>query len=165
MNYLNVIVVSDTIQQFAGERFYLCGEYFQHGNKRLHLAVYEYFNGVIPKGYHVHHKDDNKHNNDISNLGLMTAHDHISKHMQSIDKEVLKQRFIDSAIPKAAEWHHSEEGKQWHSEQAKKVWLNRVKNKLTCQYCGKEFESYNKTAKFCSNNCKCTSYRKRAIAI
>ena len=32
--------------------------------KRLHRCVWEYYNGEIPKGYHIHHKDNDKSNND-----------------------------------------------------------------------------------------------------
>ena len=32
-------VVSETIQELNGERFYLCGKYYQHNGKRLHRAV------------------------------------------------------------------------------------------------------------------------------
>ena len=43
-------------------------------HKRLHVYVWEYYNGSeVPKGYHVHHKDFNKGNNEIENLVLMSA--------------------------------------------------------------------------------------------
>jgi protein-arginine kinase activator protein McsA len=164
MSFMNVNIISDTIQEFNNERYYLCGNYFQRKGKRLHLAVYRFYNGDIPKGYHVHHKDNDRSNNDISNLEIKTANKHLSDHMAEKDLEEIKERFIETAIPAAAKWHGSEEGRRWHSEHAKKAWRSRVKNKLKCQWCGREFESFNKTAKFCSNNCKCTSYRKRKIA-
>ena len=34
-------VVSETIQELNGERFYLGGKYYQHNGKRLHRAVWE----------------------------------------------------------------------------------------------------------------------------
>lgn len=33
-------------------------------HKRLHVYVWEHFNGTIPKGYEIHHKDFNKKNNE-----------------------------------------------------------------------------------------------------
>jgi hypothetical protein len=42
--------------------------------------VWEHHNGPIPAGFEVHHKDENKANNDISNLDLMTAVDHAARH-------------------------------------------------------------------------------------
>lgn len=45
-----------------------------------HRFVYETFNGPIPKGHHVHHKDHDPSNNDPDNLVLMTAAEHIKHH-------------------------------------------------------------------------------------
>jgi hypothetical protein len=41
-----------------------------HNDKRimLHRYVWIKYNGEIPKGYSVHHIDENKENNDIMNL-------------------------------------------------------------------------------------------------
>lgn len=39
--------------------------------------VCEYYGwGTIPKGIHIHHRDLNKENNDVTNLTLMTGTDH-----------------------------------------------------------------------------------------
>lgn len=52
-----------------------------NGKRNLkHRYIWELHNGPIPDGYEVHHKDLNTHNNDISNLVLMTTHDHRSYH-------------------------------------------------------------------------------------
>ena len=58
-----VIVISDTIQEFNGVRYYKCGNYFQCEGIRLHREVYTYHKGKIPKGFHVHHKKDTNKNN------------------------------------------------------------------------------------------------------
>ena len=68
---MEVKVISNTVQKFNGESYYLCGQYFQRKGKRLHRTVWEFHNGTIPKGYHVHHKDGNRSNNAIENLTLM----------------------------------------------------------------------------------------------
>lgn len=49
---------------------------------RIHHLVYEAFKGAIPKGFVVHHKDGNKQNNRVSNLELLTAKEHIHKHLR-----------------------------------------------------------------------------------
>ena len=43
-----------------------------------HIIMWEYFNGMIPDGLQINHKDENKGNNCISNLELMTPKDNIN---------------------------------------------------------------------------------------
>ena len=50
--------------------------------KRLHRLIYEKHYGKIPEGYHIHHIDGDKLNNEISNLECLTASEHVSLHMQ-----------------------------------------------------------------------------------
>ena len=52
------------------------GHYRGYKGKYLHRAVWEHFNGEIPKEYVVHHVDGDKSNNDISNLTLLTKAEH-----------------------------------------------------------------------------------------
>lgn len=49
---------------------------------RIHILVAESFIGEIPKGYHVHHIDDNKQNNAVSNLEII----HPKKHRKATEK-------------------------------------------------------------------------------
>ena len=56
--------------------------------KQLHRAVWEYYNGTIPEGYHIHHIDGNIDNNDISNLECVQAWEHLSCHAKKILKTV-----------------------------------------------------------------------------
>ena len=52
-----------------------------NGNKLLHRLLYEDFYGVtLLKGNVIHHKDENKLNNRISNLELITKGEHNSLH-------------------------------------------------------------------------------------
>jgi hypothetical protein len=46
----------------------------------VHRLLCEYFNGDIPKEYHVHHIDGNKFNNTISNLQLILDVKHTIQH-------------------------------------------------------------------------------------
>lgn len=45
-----------------------------------HVLVYWQNFGEIPNGYHIHHKDENKHNNNIENLELISMSEHTKKH-------------------------------------------------------------------------------------
>ena len=49
-------------------------------NVLLHRYVWEKFNGKIPKGFQVHHKDKNKRNWSIENLELVEISQHLRKH-------------------------------------------------------------------------------------
>ena len=49
-------------------------------NVLLHRYVWEKHNGQIPKGYQVHHKDENKHNYSIENLILIEGKEHHRYH-------------------------------------------------------------------------------------
>lgn len=137
-------------------------------HKRLHVYVWEHYNGEVPKGYHIHHKDHDKNNNEVENLVLLSAHEHQTLHGNSWSeerKEWARQNLIDNARPKASEWHGSEDGKKWHSEHAKKVFGNLPFKTFVCTYCGQEFQS-RKTRKenqncFCSGKCS-AAYRRRS---
>lgn len=48
---------------------------------RLHQQIYMDSYGPIPKGYHVHHKDGNPENNDISNLVAIPHGEHTKETM------------------------------------------------------------------------------------
>ena len=139
-------------------------------HKRLHVYVWEHYNGEVPKGYHIHHKDHDKNNNEIDNLVLLSAHEHQTLHGNSWSeerKEWARQNLIDNARPKASEWHGSEEGKKWHSEHAKKVFGNLPFKTFVCTYCGQEFQSRKKMKddknRFCSGKCSAAYRRKSGV--
>lgn len=133
--------------------------------KRMHRYVWEYYNGSIPEGYHIHHKDKDKSNNDISNLEAIPFSAHAKIH--NTEKAQLRYgemvvNLIENAQPKAVEWHKSEEGRQWHKEQ-----YERTKHKLhpeqtmVCEMCGKEYVGKVSTEnRFCSNKCRAAWRRK-----
>lgn len=55
--------------------------YIYHMKKEpLHRIFYKLFNGDIPKGYQIHHKDYNHYNNDINNLECLSPYKHGCKH-------------------------------------------------------------------------------------
>lgn len=156
-------------QEFNGITFYQTEEndYFRHSIKGttilMHRYVWEFYNCKIPKGYHIHHIDGNKANNDISNLQLLKGTEHWSLHGKILtdeEREWRRENVITKAVPKAVDWHKSEDGKLWHKEQVKYRKDNRSERICTCEQCGKEFTTFsNKDSKFCSNSCK-SKYRR-----
>ena len=137
--------------------------------KRLHRYVWEYYNGEIPEGYHVHHIDHDKSNNDISNLELVEGKKHVTMHSTEralIEYEALVENLDNNARPKAIEWHGSSEGREWHKEQYEKYLGKWIKRKVIkkCEQCGSEFETIdNGKSKFCSNKCKAKWRRESGI--
>ena len=137
-------------------------------HKRLHVYVWEYYNGKIPKGYHVHHKDFDKNNNELENLVLLTSQEHLKLHGDSWDKDRYdKQMQIlkEKATPKAAEWHKTEAGAEWHKAHYEKTKAGlHQKADFVCKYCGKPFVAeITGQNKFCSPNCKAAYRRKLGV--
>ncbi|MBF0709738.1 MULTISPECIES: HNH endonuclease signature motif containing protein [unclassified Gemella] len=124
---------------------------------RLHVYMWIKHNGEIPKGYQIHHKDENKDNNEIDNLMCMTKKKHLEWHGANIPDNRLEKikKNLDNIRIKASEWHKSEEGRKWHSEHAKRLNLGKMgATKMNCEYCGKSFTSGKKHGKYCSPNCR-----------
>ncbi len=159
-----VEIISPTVQKFNGESFYLCGNYFQRKGKRLHRTVWQYHNGDIPKGYHVHHIDGNKSNNSIENLALLPGKEHLSNHMKEPERVEKSRQSIHKAVKAATVWHGTSEGAEWHSKHAKEYWASAPMNEYKCDFCGKTFYSRAVRYKgnhFCGGNCKAAFRRRR----
>lgn len=124
----------------------------------MHRYVWKFYNGPIPEGYEIHHKDGNKANNDISNLECLERCEHKRLHGRMLteeDREWRRKNLEVNARPKASEWHGSLEGRKWHSQHAKN--MKKCEVKCICQQCGKEFSTWNinkHTKKFCSGACQ-----------
>lgn len=132
---------------------------------RLHRAVYERYNGAIPSGYHVHHIDHNRRNNEPENLIALTAEEHERLHGEALteeQRERMRENLARTARPAASKWHKSEAGRQWHLmhyESMKDVLHKR--ESMTCIHCGATFEGRPCASRFCSNACK-SAWRRKA---
>jgi hypothetical protein len=147
-------------QEFDGKVYHLYkGErYYSRGRVRMHRAVWEYYNGPVPPGYDIHHKDGNPANNDISNLACIPSKKH---HLEHHEDAVLRGKteeqlaIIRKAGECAKEWHHSNAGREWHSQHAKQQFAGLEIREGICDCCGKSFKYKNISApRFCSNACK-----------
>lgn len=126
--------------------------------ERLHCYVWRHYNGEIPEGCHIHHVDEDKKNNSIENLACVDGVSHSKYHSGKQAKEnyaAMCRNLMENAMPRAAEWHHSDVGRAWHSAHAKETIKNLKEIPYKCECCGKVF--YKKPlgrVRFCSNNCK-----------
>lgn len=168
--------MADKIQYFNNKRFtmdestgyYLCSTKEENGHrKRMHVYVWEHYNGKIPKGYHVHHIDEDKSNNSIENLELLSSSEHLSLHGKERAANHYGEMIANlqnNACPQARKWHSSNEGREWHRMHYKTTKEKiHIKKKFICENCGKEFESSQVRSRFCSNNCKSAWRRKAGI--
>lgn len=165
--------VNETTKEFNGYRYFRQrdtrkGRYYRRrvGDTTisLHKAVWEYHNGVVPEGFHVHHKDHNWHNNQIENLELLSQKDHSTYHWSSETRRREQgKRVTKYATPRAKEWHGTPEGLKWHSEMSKKSWENRQPIEKECAYCHKKFQTLDRkqSGRFCHQNCKMNARRRR----
>ena len=148
--------------------YYLSTRKVKDGKRqRLHVYVWEYYNGEIPKGYEIHHKDENKGNNESSNFELVTGPKHRRIHADEFlhDKKRIEEStryLLELAQPKAKEWHRSKEGRKWHKKHYEKFKDKlQQKREFKCRNCGKTFLSVREG--FCSNNCKSAWRRKQGL--
>lgn len=137
-------------------------------SKRLHVYIWEKYNGKVPDGYQVHHIDGDKLNNDISNLKLMSQSEHMSFHNNTDDKKKMFRKNLErNARPKAIEWHKSDAGRELgkiHYENTLRKLVG-VTEKKNCVFCGKEFDApiMRPGTKFCSEKCKSSARRKNRV--
>ncbi len=133
--------------------------------KRLHRAVWESHHGRIPEDHHIHHKDFDRANNDISNLECLPSDEHWAMHGEIAkleDHGWRRRNLTKNARPAASKWHRSREGRKWHREH-----YERMKDKLHtekqfyCEQCGEAFISTKAGTRFCSNACK-SAFRREA---
>lgn len=130
--------------------------------KRMHVVVWESFYGKVPKGFHIHHIDEDKSNNDIFNLQLLKAGEHQSSHWNE-EKKARARKHAEKIRPLTKEWHGSEEGRKWHREHGIDGWNNKKEIEGVCLQCGTKFTTKTYHQKFCSNNCKSESRRQSGI--
>lgn len=134
--------------------------YFARAGHRLHRDVWEFHNGPIPEGMHVHHIDGDTANNDIGNLECIPDWEH-RKHHGASERTEKQIKHLESIRGKAADWHRSEEGRAWHREHAKqslaKTWGKPRKFPsltLQCVWCGAEMQAKSERKRFCGSTCQ-----------
>lgn len=147
-----VEIIDDNHQKFDGMLFNKNkgGHFTNHAS--MHRAVYTYYYGEIPEGYEIHHVNENKADNDISNLAMLTKSEHSKIHNQTAQPVNVKcgycgKLFQVSKIHKKqarfCSYSCSAKYKRGHFPILKK-----------CQNCNKEFFTTYPLKKFCSAECR-----------
>lgn len=163
--YSDPIVLDPITQYFDGGlyRLWPSDKYLSRGGKKLHRDAWALAFGPIPDGCHIHHRDGNPRNNQLSNLECLPAREHLSKTWADTKRG---SGFSDKARVRAAEWHKSEEGRLWHSRHAvrSKGWTKWKREQKACPHCGDKFMALvrkGNSQKYCSESCKVAAYRAR----
>ena len=119
----------------------------------IHRAVYIYYFGEIPAGYEIHHIDENKSNNDISNLVMLSKSEHQSLHHNGIcynKNKLVKCKNCGKKVEKKDTGRNAFCSKKCRNEFSYKN--NQII--LHCKYCGKEFSTWKYSGvECCSPKC------------
>jgi hypothetical protein len=144
------------VQEFQGKRYYKRGLYYASNPRGsnpgyMHRDVWRHYNGPIPKGFHVHHKDGDRTNNKIGNLELIDGRKHNSMHSKG--RQVVNWRKGVAAARKVK--------RDW-KKAAEVLWATRVYAVYTCALCRTRFSSrvIHRIPLFCGQNCQ-KKYRRR----
>jgi len=149
-----------TAKQSSHRRYFSCAGSF------LHRDVWKSVHGVIPKGFHIHHKDGNPANNDIENLECIHSSVHFSMHSEERSERAKKPEhleFLNSIRHRTVDWHRSEEGRAWHRENAKaslakarsvKRFSKKPDINRMCEVCSAPFTTRNVRKTLCSVACQ-----------
>jgi len=157
-------------------------EYYSRsgGRRFLHQDVWESHYGAIPEGHHIHHKDHNSQNNDPENLACIPASEHWDEHLEQRREHGSSSGNLEHLAQcreKAAEWHRSDEGRDWHRAvsagfldgareklREAREWRRNNPQDVVCTECGETFKSASGRATICSTACACRkSRRKRRV--
>lgn len=111
-----------------------------NGIQTLHQEVWKFYNGKIPKGHAIHHKDHNPLNNDISNLELVPRGQHQKEHCaHRINKN-------------KNEWVKFQKR---GTEASIAAYKSRPHRKENCVVCGKQYTTnYTQRRLYCGNTCR-----------
>lgn len=160
-NLPSVEIIDDKHQKFNGIIFNSSkaprseGRYFKLIS--LHRFVWTCYNGEIPDGYDIHHKDFDKNNNDISNLVALPKALHQSLHVRINGKKAHKNRMKFICVNCGCEFEAANIGHNLYC--SRKCLMEYTRNVLyveprVCAYCGKIFSAYQYGhQKFCCHEC------------
>lgn len=144
---------AEKYQFFNGKRYTRQpdGHYRDHKGNYLHRVIWEFYNGKIPHGYLIHHKDLNPANNSIENLQLMSKIEHNKLHSEIRQPEI----YTCENCGKIFERKHKGKPNRFCCRNCAYAWhFKNSREVRICVECGKEFLAYKKgKTKYCSKEC------------
>lgn len=153
-----VEVVDEKHQRFDGVTYTKNHSEHFTASQGIHRAVWQYYNGQIPDGYHIHHIDEDKNNNAVSNLQCLSKSEHQILHMETSERhEKRKRLFVCQRCGKEYVGYESGNNafcsKQCRDESSLET--------RTCTICGQKFTArrWEKT-KYCSPQCASKARKK-----
>ena len=164
---MRVEIIDNSHQKFNDKIYKLSekGYYYALGFYALHIDVWKYHHGEnsIPKGYHVHHKNFNKADNNIENLQLLTHSEHSKLHglarpfIKHICENCGKAFFSRKRHVKAIRFCSNKCKGEWQRASGK------YNEQRICMVCGNKFMvyKYDKTMT-CSHECRSKIRKRRA---
>jgi hypothetical protein len=139
------------------------------GGRYAHRVIYERHIGPIPKGWVVHHRDEDKTNNDPSNLVAMPRGEHQRLHStgrSGSDKQRLaaSQTLASLRKPKPAACLYCGQGfvscsageaGKFCSKDCTERWRNNrfVPEQRSCLVCGSEYMATKRFQRYCCKQC------------
>lgn len=125
----------DSCIEWGGHRWHKKGSGYYMRTVRLHQAIWERANGSVPAGFHLHHKNEDKTDNRLENLELLSHADHNRMHIHRMHAHQEKAVVNSQAVLRRNE-------------------AERLKRALVCVVCGGTFHSKSKRpTRFCSSAC------------
>lgn len=112
-------------------------------NEPIHRAVWSYYNGEIPVGYHIHHVDFDKSNNQIENLVCIPQNEHMKLH-KSLETQV------ENVCQTCGKKFFSKAKKNFCSQTC---WQKSKGEIKTCAFCNQEFLAYIEGQECCCQKC------------
>lgn len=137
-------------------RYYSSHAKWKATPRLLHRDIWEFHNGPIPDGHHIHHADGDADNNAISNLECLSSAAHQVAHRdeRSARASTPKQLALLERIRGSTKaWHSSPEGREWHRQHALKS-LTKQYPEQPCLICGTMYTPKINRPGMCSDACK-----------
>lgn len=143
-------------RQSSHRKYYTFHDNWKKSPRLLHRDIWEFHNGPIPEGHHIHHSDGNHNNNEISNLVCLSSAAHQVEHREERSKRAKSPKHLehlDNIRGLTKSWHASEAGRLWHREHALRT-ITKDRPEIQCIECGISFKPKVAKSKICGKLCK-----------